>query len=333
MAFNVTSNTTLNQEVTGSTVTWDVVDASLIAFGVIGILGNATVCLVFLGLRRLRKIVTNYFIISLAMADLMASLTLVSQRALLMLPVPPGVGGILFCKFIYSEVFFWISVAASTFNLVGVTLERYLAIVYPFRYQAYFSAEKAIIIIVLSWSFSLCLQIFSFVIYDYDGEYCTIYWSTATGAAVNCLVWFMCTYIAPLCFMTYAYLRIISSLKRDTSNLQRSTDVNKERDLEMLVARRRVIKMLCIVVVTFFVCWTPSQIMFLASFGFGAPIYQEDAVYRVFTVLAFSNSCINPFIYALRNRQFRDGFLVLFCRKDNKVSPFNSTHAHHSSND
>jgi len=54
------------------------------------------------------------------------------------------------------------------------------------------------------------------------------------------------------------------------------------------------------------ICWSLNEIMyFLTFFGFaldfGSPLYHFSVV------LVFTNSCVNPFIYAAKYRQFQEG--------------------------
>ena len=56
----------------------------------------------------------------------------------------------------------------------------------------------------------------------------------------------------------------------------------------------------------FLVCWTPSAVL-LFVYIVGGSIDFQGVVYNFSTALAFYNSCINPFIYAAKYREFRHG--------------------------
>ena len=76
----------------------------------------------------------------------------------------------------------------------------------------------------------------------------------------------------------------------------------------------RVIKMLAILVVEFFVCWTPLHCINLIS------LYKPKIVYQfigynglcLFFLLAYLSSCTNPITYCFMNSKFRQSFLSLF---------------------
>jgi len=53
-------------------------------------------------------------------------------------------------------------------------------------------------------------------------------------------------------------------------------------------------------------CWTPIEIIFLVNF-LGYPIDFAGWFYHTTVVLQNTNSCINPFIYAAKYREFQQG--------------------------
>ncbi|XP_054164503.1 QRFP-like peptide receptor [Oppia nitens] len=85
--------------------------------------------------------------------------------------------------------------------------------------------------------------------------------------------------------------------------------------------QRRIVKMLFVVVLEFFLCWTPIYTINTII------IYAPAAVYRglgyqgisFFHLLAFFSSCTNPITYCFMNSKFRQSFLQLFrwCRRHN----------------
>lgn len=85
-------------------------------------------------------------------------------------------------------------------------------------------------------------------------------------------------------------------------------------------AKRRSVQMLTVVVILFFVCWTPMYVMQTWSvFDY------EDAVAHVspptmnyIHLLAFVSSCCNPITYCFMSAKFRQGFVDAFrCRGRN----------------
>jgi len=55
----------------------------------------------------------------------------------------------------------------------------------------------------------------------------------------------------------------------------------------------------------FIVCWTPNEILILLSFLGGYNLDFTSWYYHLTVVLVFINSCINPFIYAIKYHEFQ----------------------------
>jgi len=67
------------------------------------------------------------------------------------------------------------------------------------------------------------------------------------------------------------------------------------------------------------VCWSPNQIAYLASL-FGYPLDWSGWFYHFTVSLVFTNSCINPFIYAAKYREFQQGMRSLKSKVRSQVS-------------
>uniref|UniRef100_A0A336LNY7 CSON009528 protein n=1 Tax=Culicoides sonorensis TaxID=179676 RepID=A0A336LNY7_CULSO len=103
-------------------------------------------------------------------------------------------------------------------------------------------------------------------------------------------------------------MKITSSSKRRNPALRRS---NAEKSLQN---KKRVIKMLLLVVLEFFICWTPLYIINTIALFDPIIIYQDLGYHAVsvFQLLAYSSSCCNPITYCFMNSGFRKAFLNLF---------------------
>ncbi|EFN67222.1 Gastrin/cholecystokinin type B receptor [Camponotus floridanus] len=79
-------------------------------------------------------------------------------------------------------------------------------------------------------------------------------------------------------------------------------------------AKKKVIRMLFVIVLEFFVCWAPLHVINTWY------LYAPDLVYSVVgstgislvQLLAYVSSCCNPITYCFMNRKFRQAFLGLF---------------------
>ena len=82
-----------------------------------------------------------------------------------------------------------------------------------------------------------------------------------------------------------------------------------------LHAKKRVIKMLFVVVLEFFICWTPVFILntwIVWDFD-SARRHVSPLVKNLIHLLAYVSSCCNPITYCFMNRKFRQCFAAAFC--------------------
>jgi len=84
--------------------------------------------------------------------------------------------------------------------------------------------------------------------------------------------------------------------------------------LKAAATRRRVMRMVTAVIVTFAACWLPTHVAFLVeAFTSIGEYYRVEMVafQIVATCLAYVNSCLNPVIYAFLSENFRQSFREL----------------------
>jgi hypothetical protein len=78
--------------------------------------------------------------------------------------------------------------------------------------------------------------------------------------------------------------------------------------------------MLFVVVIEFFICWTPLYVINTLALFDPKAVYQNLGYTAIsfFQLLAYSSSCCNPITYSAMNIGFRKAFLNLFrcCRRE-----------------
>ncbi|XP_072020339.1 alpha-1B adrenergic receptor-like [Amphiura filiformis] len=321
--------------------------------GLFGILGNGLVCLVIYRVKEMHSL-TNGLICNQAAIDFLSCLFMLLHSNIPNPPsVPSGLAGKLYCQLWIAPVMLFSLLVASTFSLISITLERYVAIVYPFQYLILFTRRKTIVLICCVWIVAFGYKLNDMARYDMENGHCvtkTVSWKTALG-----LVQFCVQYFLPLSVMMFAYGHIMIMLRKSEqatarnvgSTFQnrgpaqaRQSDASQANNevtsstapvAESLSqglrrARQNTFKTLLIVYLAFLVCWTPNQFIFL-FWNLGLPVDNSSVVYRLTTIMASSNSAINFIIYALKYRQFRRGVRRLFgCPNDIDVAATTYTH-------
>ncbi|MGH0127909.1 UNVERIFIED_CONTAM: hypothetical protein FKN15_032739 [Acipenser sinensis] len=89
---------------------------------------------------------------------------------------------------------------------------------------------------------------------------------------------------------------------------------SSEHYQNQIQAKRKVVKMMIVVVVTFALCWLPFHVYFMLG-SFNSNIYKQKYIQQVYLAifwLAMSSTMYNPIIYYCLNQRFRSGFRRAF---------------------
>ncbi|XP_059616176.1 tachykinin-like peptides receptor 99D [Phlebotomus argentipes] len=279
--------------------------------------GNLIVIWIVLAHKRMRT-VTNYFIVNLSIADAMVSTLNVTFNYTYMLNAHWPFGTI-YCKI--SQFVAILSICASVFTLMAISIDRYMAIMNPLRPRM--GKRTTLCIAAIIWIVGVilsCPMLVFFTTYDQhlqEGEVRVVCYSEWPDGPTNHsfqehvynVVFMFLTYFLPIGSMTFTYARVGLELWGS-----QSIGECTQRQLENIKSKRRVVKMMMTVVLIFAVCWLPFQVYFIVtSYDPGItnlPYIQE--VYLGIYWLAMSNSMYNPIIYCWMNSRFRRGFKQFF---------------------
>ena len=290
-----------------------------IVIGSVGLLDNLLVIIIIFNYTTMRKKMTNIFIINQSIIDAVASFFIMMLGVIEVDGYNMISGNIhdeFVCRFWLTRVLLWSMLMSSTYNLVCLTFERYLEIVHPVYHKVNFSQTKAIIAMVCVW---ICGPAYHFSYQLPTSEiingvcYPFAIWPNQAIQRVVGVMTIIVQYVFPICFMVCCYAKMAITLRmriHPTSQI----------DGIMARARRNVMRTLIIVSITFVLCWTSNQVVFLLylmgySTDFGSAWYH-------FTVMAvLCNSCLNPFIYIAKYKQFQVGAKQFMSRLFSKCRP------------
>ena len=80
-----------------------------------------------------------------------------------------------------------------------------------------------------------------------------------------------------------------------------------------LMAKKRVIRMLLVIVFLFFLCWTPIFVVNAwQAFDRRSAHRLTGAPISFIHLLSYTSACVNPIIYCFMNKRFRQGMLATF---------------------
>lgn len=293
---------------------WEIFCYSLIF--IIGVIGNSIIILVILKSsgtpkQRLRDVPFNVYLMALAIVDM--ALCIVCLPVYIMsttaFPHPTGTGGDVFCKLVTGNVpQFWLA-GVSIYLLVVISYERYSAITKPFKTRLGIT-KKTYIYIGLAWFFGFARELPVIVGIRYSATKATVgtscyYWPKQLPSIFVFSLLFFSQYIIPAAIFLYNFYRIRKRINTLDTSLKTALDQPKQR-VEIMKSKRRTIRIVLMVLVTFLVCWTPNNIMYLLfQYGHVSDVAWSSDYYQFGIILGFSSSCINPFLYAFQSKQFR----------------------------
>ena len=112
-----------------------------VSLGLLGVLSNGFVLVVMLGYVKNRSRPSTMLIIHQTVADGMCSANVLITYTLWFTVDGKLTGwwGDMLCAVIIDEGIFWFGLVVSSFNLVSITLERYLMVVHPILHRNHFS--------------------------------------------------------------------------------------------------------------------------------------------------------------------------------------------------
>ncbi|XP_052120012.1 allatostatin-A receptor-like [Frankliniella occidentalis] len=289
-----------------------VVPLIFLAIVVVGLIGNALVVLVVAANQQMRS-TTNLLIINLAVADLLFIVFCVpftgTDYALTFWPL-----GDTWCKIV--QYLIVVTSMASVYTLVLMSLDRFLAVVYPISSMTYRTERNASIAILVMWWIILVISIPAYiqhgvVHYNYDetdNSHCIFLQVDdhirPDGYSVFTFrIWFFVfAYVLPLMAIVGLYLFMLTRLWHGVAPGGRVSADSRR-------GKKRVTRMVVVVVAIFATCWAPIQVILVLKSMDLYLINQYTLVLQIFSqVLAYMNSCVNPILYAFLSENFRKAF-------------------------
>ena len=287
---------------------------------VLSLFGNVIIICIVRKNRRMRNL-THYLIINMAVADLLITVLHMPYRLQIQLRnshalVVGGLMGKLICKLVgYSQD---VSIACSVFTLMGISIDRFMAVVFPIRRATL--SHKARYVLAPIWFISIVIcspLLYVNKMEEYEGEFhCYEEWAplleSDTAGRYYTVIQFTLFYIVPLIVVGVLYsciaFKVWNRHVPDRRHLPRARFYS--------VARGKLLRMLIIIVCLFAACWLPYHVIFLLQF------FDEKYLYCLIpeTIMFYclfaghSNSAINPCVYFAIHKEYRKGLLQIIRR-------------------
>ena len=317
-----------------------------VAIIVVALVCNIVVVYAFIGYKKLRTRVTNYFVISLAVSDILTTGLVIPFKLDSDRNDKQWKHGEFMCN-LYTTMYL-LAVPSSVINLCAVTVDRYLVLRMPLRYNSLMPPRRAVVIIACLWIYAIiwsCLPVMG--------------WKKDRPAIFNGSCYFLSTreynitvniinFLLPMIFMAVFWLLIYAivqqhrkrvlkierSLSLNTNDSSNSSSLNynvegtlmsspahgrsERREKKRMRRNVRRSRYIGFIVVLFYFCWLPYvTLSMIGNFCMSCPI--NVVLWRVFLTLGFMNSALNPFLYPFHDKHFKEAFRDMWKKVRNKL--------------
>ncbi|XP_041049743.1 histamine H2 receptor-like [Carcharodon carcharias] len=285
---------------------------------IITIFGNVLVCLA-VGLNRKLQNHTNYFIVSLAVTDLLLGLLVLPFSAISELLESEWPFGDIFCN-IYTSLDVMLC-TASILNLLMISLDRYYAVTAPLRYTMLMTPNRVAIFLSLIWCISIMVS-FLPINLGWNTKDLSVQSLANTNQChlelnkAYALVDAFITFYIPLAIMCLTYYRIFKIARAQAKRINTVTGCKALNPSLPTVKEHKATVTLATVMGVFIICWFPYFAVFTHE---GISGHQPNkTVFAVVLWLGYVNSALNPILYAALNRDFHKAYQKLLrCKKRN----------------
>lgn len=141
---------------------------------------------------------------------------------------------------------------------------------------------------------------------------CAEFFPNEYGSRIYTAVTYTCFYLLPVLIMAFSYGRIGHRLwiHHPIGDVEENPR-HHERNIKQ---KKRVIKMLIMLFLSFAALWLP----FFTFHLYREFVINENESFRIksaiLKLIGYANSCVNPVIYTFLNKAFQNEFKRLFCK-------------------
>ena len=272
----------------------------------LGITGNLFI-IGAIAVNKKMHILSNIFIINLAIADLLVTCLVHPGAVVGILNKEFLLRNFVLCQTLAAIVI--ISCGCSLWTIPGIALNRYIAICHSKIYHTLYSRHTMPSIIAFQWLMGFILDapnIFGWGEHGYDeqGQICTYIY---TKSYTYTLYLILGGTVIPMFVVPFCYFHIYFLVRRSSQQL--------ERNSESVVFNRsnpdvQTLKVVFTIWLVFMTMWSPYTIYVLFDFNGEWPSW----LYILVSSIAFWNSSINFMIYGIMNANFRKSYYYLLAK-------------------
>ncbi|XP_077381143.1 G-protein coupled receptor 26 [Festucalex cinctus] len=310
-------------------------EVSIVVMAVVSLVTNMSVLLCFTHSSELRSHVPGVFVLNLSFSNIL--LAFINMPATFFGVAKSGEPfGEPFCRLVgFAETFLTTN---SMLSMAALSLDRWIAVVFPLSYSSKMRYRDAVLMVVYSWlqslAFSLTQLLMDWGGYSRTYASCTVRLAgegrSQLAAYATFTVLLHCSsFTCSLAVLCFSYLKVLRVAKSHCKRIDVITvqtllllvDIHpsvKERCLaEQKKRRQRATKKICIFIGSFIFCYSPYVITRLVEL---LPSVHIPRYWGIATkCLCYAKASSDPFVYCLLRHQYRKVLVRVigrFLRKD-----------------
>ncbi|XP_078352209.1 melanocyte-stimulating hormone receptor-like [Oculina patagonica] len=281
-------------------ISWYTMDISfflLIANGISSITAVSSNLLVLCAILRtpsLRQSPKNTLLCSLSSSDIFVGL--LSQTSFMVQIETRNTSPSNACIFWFlSETFGGIGAGVTFLTLFVMSIERYICLLYPLRYEAIVTKSRVIFVLVSCWIFTVSSLLARFLVAE-------------IGLIAHVL---MPVLLILNCFIHLKIIFLVRHHKRAIRDVTRHLQSNQRRALDV-ASRTKTALTMTYLFALFLVCYTPLFCCFVIMAVEGRVSANLHVALGVSVTVVYINSSLNPAFYCWRMREIRRALWKLY---------------------
>lgn len=312
-----------------------IIKVAYVLLSLAGIGGNGLV-LYLIVTKKVERTALNILLANLSCADLIADISLypyifIDLRGFNV----NSLQGSILCNFTVGLALFFTCTVVSLQTLTTISINRYICINHPLRFEWQQSKRSAKYFVPFTWLLGIIVMIPNYISLSYKEKWavCQREWPENINGTVYTFITSLLGLFVPIVVLIYTFIATIHTLR---SRLSDQHSAGRIRD-----TRQKTMRLLAWLIVLFSLCWTPFFIYWLLSRAFNVfdkdynGDYQRMRVIRLTIMVAVGNTVADPIIYALFSEVYRTA-LRRFFNRNCAVEPISSVatnpHCYYSRN-
>ncbi|CAI4220996.1 unnamed protein product [Auanema sp. JU1783] len=288
-------------------------------------LSNLLVLWVYFRYKHVRT-ATNTYIFSLALTDFLAGSLGIPLTVMSVLTLKPNS----YYECLIVHLILCILCTVSTFHMLAIAFDKYITIcckdqLFETRHH------RAIILIASSWIIGTAIAImpvfnifgFAETENDFIHHNMECHFTVVVDYGYLVYVIFVGTILAPTVFIIFCYVSIYSRIRKEEQQVR--CLLPKTEQERRLQGRRKLIKILLILVVSYGICWYPLYIINTVEYFWPNSSMKDLTLWTV--VLSHISCALNPLIYAYGMPGFKKALRNFFNIKSDNNNTYIGNHS------